>query len=393
MSFERRIPMPLRYGLNPNQAWSELRAPTPNPLHVINGNPSYINVLDALRGWQLAREMRKVLGAPAAASFKHVNPAGAAIGSEKISDDYRKAHFLPDWEWTPLAIAYVRARQGDRIASYGDFAALSDSVDLQTARILKSVASDGVIAAAYDPGTIEILKSKKSGGYIILRIDSEYVPAGQDWRDEFGFCLGQDRDLTPISASWKSTAPIPSSSSLPTTTLCLAQIVAKYTQSNAVVIAHRDQAIGVGSGQQSRIAATRIACEKAEQWMLYEHPRVLSLEFHHSLTRIEKMNLVDIYLRGQASTKYENELLRGAVSATPPPITQEERRPWFERYAPLCLASDGSIPFRDNVDRAHQCAVTHIVQPGGSRRDDQVSQAAKEHAIIMLHTGRRSFLH
>lgn len=385
----------LRYGLNLQQAFAELRSGKGSPLAVLSGTPSYINLLDALRGWRLVKELRRRFARPAAASFKHVNPAGAGLGGGSLGDAFRRAHFLPDWPLSPLAIAYIRARQADRIASYGDFIALSDRIDPATAQVIKRVASDGVIAPGCDREALSILQGKREGRFIVLTIDPDYEPDGLEVRDEFGLMLVQQRDT--------SDAPMLAPSQLVTATtrldegdaddLSLAMIVARHTQSNAVVLATRGQTIGIGAGQPSRILATRIACEKAETSLLYDHPRLLDLQFKPGLGRIEKMNAVELLLRFETLAAVEQAAVRDRLTSDFSPLTREERTSWIQGRRRICMASDAAIPFRDNIDRAAGSGVTHIVQSGGSKRDGEVIAAADQHGMVMLHTGVRHFLH
>jgi phosphoribosylaminoimidazolecarboxamide formyltransferase/IMP cyclohydrolase len=385
----------LRYGLNPQQAFAELRSEKSSPLAVLSGTPSYINLLDALRGWMLVRELRRRFSRPAAASFKHVNPAGAALGGDNLDENFRRAHFLPDWPLSPLAIAYIRARQADRIASYGDFIALSDRIDLATAQVIKSVASDGVVAPGCEPEALAILRTKRDGRFLVLTIDPDYEPESLEIRDEFGLTLVQQRDT--------SDAPVLSPSQVVTADarldesdaedLSLAMIVARHTQSNAVVLATHGRTIGIGAGQQSRILATRIACEKAEASLLYDHPRVLDLQFKAGLGRIERMNAVELLLRFETLAAIEQADVLERLTSNFSPLTGEERASWIQRRRRICMASDAAIPFRDNIDRAAAAGVTHVVQSGGSKRDGEVIAAADRHGMVMLHTGVRHFLH
>lgn len=385
----------LRYGLNPQQAFAELRSGTAAPIAVLSGAPSYINLLDALRGWRLVRELRRRFGRPAAASFKHVNPAGAGLGDDHLDETFRRAHFLADWTLSPLAIAYIRARQADRIASYGDFIALSDRIDVAAAQVIKSVASDGVIAPGCDPHALSILRAKRDGRFLVLTIDPDYEPEGPEIRDEFGLTLVQERDT--------SDAPTLSPSQVVTATarldagdgddLSLAMIVARHTQSNAVVLAAQGRTIGIGAGQQSRILATRIACEKAETSLLYDHPRILDLRFKPGLGRIERMNAVELLLRFETLTAVEQAAVRNRLASDFSPLTRDEKELWIRRQQRICMASDAAIPFRDNIDRAAAAGVTHVVQSGGSKRDGEVVTAADEYGMVMLHTGARHFLH
>jgi phosphoribosylaminoimidazolecarboxamide formyltransferase/IMP cyclohydrolase len=385
----------LRYGLNPHQAFAELRSPKPSPITVLSGAPGTINFLDALRGWKLVRELRRRFARPAAASFKHVNPAGVGVGGEYLGASFLRAHFLPDRELSPLAFAYLRARQADRIASYGDFIALSDTIDFPTAQIIKSVASDGVIAPGCDADALALLRGKREGRFIVLAIDPAYEPEALEVRDEFGLTLVQDRDV--------SDAPVLSVSQIVTARkdlsvaaaddLSLAMIVARHTQSNAVVLAANGQTIGIGAGQQSRILATRIACEKAEASLLYDHPKILDLQFRPELGRIEKMNAVELLLRFETLAPVEQSTVRDQLTADLVALTREERAAWIAAKRGVRMASDAAIPFRDNIDRAAAAGVTHVVQCGGSKRDADIIAAADQHGMVMLHTGVRHFLH
>jgi phosphoribosylaminoimidazolecarboxamide formyltransferase / IMP cyclohydrolase len=385
----------LRYGLNPQHAFAELRSGKTSPLAVLSGAPSYINLLDALRGWKLVKELRRRFAHPAAASFKHVNPAGAALGGGNVDEVFRRAHFLTDGTFSSLAIACIRARQADRIASYGDFIALSDSIDFATAQLIKRVASDGVIAPACNPEALQVLRGKRDGRFLVLTIDPDYEPEGIEIRDEFGLALVQERDT--------SEAPVLSPAQVVTANsrldesdaddLSLAMIVARHTQSNAVVLAAGGRTIGIGAGQQSRILATRIACEKAEASLLYDHPKILDLQFKPGLGRIEKMNVVELLLRFETLTAVERAGVLDRLASDFSPLTAEEKARWIRRQRAICLASDAAIPFRDNIDRAAAAGVTHVVQSGGSKRDSDVTAAADEHGMVMLHTGVRHFLH
>jgi phosphoribosylaminoimidazolecarboxamide formyltransferase/IMP cyclohydrolase/phosphoribosylaminoimidazolecarboxamide formyltransferase len=324
-----------------------------------------------------------------------VNPAGVGLGTGFLDDNYKRAHFLPNWALSPLAIAYIRARQADRISSYGDFIALSDPVDAATALVIKGVASDGVIAPGYDLEALSILREKRAGRFLVLSIDSGYEPKGVEARDEFGLTLVQDRDFSDVPDV--SVAQIvTSNSSLHNDAaegLLLAMIVAKHTQSNAVAVVADGHTIGIGAGQQSRIAATRIACDKAEAYLLYDHPKILDLKFQPSLSRVEKMNTVELLLRFDTLGAEERMAITARLRTTFEPLSREEKASWLKGKGLRCLASDAAIPFRDNIDRAASAGVTHIVQTGGSKRDSEVTSAANQHGIVMLHTGARHFLH
>lgn len=384
----------LRYGLNPQQTFAQLWSEGASPVTVLSGAPGYINLLDALRGWRLVRELKQHFRRPAAASFKHVNPAGAGLGGA-LDDDYKRAHFLPDWSLSPQAAAYIRARQADRIASYGDFIALSDQVDVETALVIKAVASDGVIAPGFEAEALSILRRKREGRFIVMTIDADYEPEGLECRDEFGLTLAQDRDTTPtpvLETSQVVTARA-DVGAVDLASLSLAMIVARHTQSNAVVLAAGDQSIGIGAGQQSRILATRIACEKAEASLLYDHPRILGLEFKPGLGRIDKMNAVELLLRFDTLSPVEQAAACERLVSRFMPLTRQERVSWLQRKRGLYLASDAAIPFRDNIDRAAAAGVTHVVQTGGSRRDHEVTAAADAYGMVMMHSGARHFLH
>lgn len=386
----------LRYGLNPHQSGAHVISPNePSPLDVLSGNPGYINILDALRGWKLVRELSQRFNRPAAASFKHVNPAGVGLGGGDLPDDFMATHFLGNLTLSPLATAYLRARHGDRISSYGDFVALSEEVDIETAEVLKGVASDGVIAPGYTPEALAILRRKREGRYLVLAIDPSFEPGKVESRTEFGLTMTQDADIGDVPDPYA--AKVVSQNRVLTDgnrdDLLLAMIVAKHTQSNAVVIAKDGQTIGIGAGQQSRISATRLACEKADTYRLLTHPKVSSLSFAPEVGRIEKMNLMDMLLRFEELSAVERQMLIDRLPSGFHPLTAVERETWLRRGQSLCLASDAFIPFRDNIDRATRSNVTHIMQTGGSLRDADVTAAADEHAIVLLHSGMRHFLH
>jgi phosphoribosylaminoimidazolecarboxamide formyltransferase/IMP cyclohydrolase len=395
MDNDSQTSLRLRYGLNPQQPFAELTGGGKLPISVKSGQPGYINLLDGLRGWRLVRELRKRFAQPAAASLKHVNPAGAGLGDAFLDEAYRRAHFLPEWSLWPLAIAYIRARQADRIASYGDFIALSDPIDLETALVIKNVASDGVIAPGCEAQALSVLRSKRNGRFIVLTIDPDYEPKGIEVRDEFGLRLVQDRDTADaprLSSSLAVTADA-GLSAIDADQLSLAMIVARHTQSNAVVLAAHGQTVGIGAGQQSRILSTRIACEKAETCLLYDHPRMLDLQFREGLGRIEKMNVVEMLLRFDTLGVVEQDAANRCLKRAFTPLSSDEKTAWIRRKRGLCLASDAAIPFRDNIDRAASAGVTHVVQSGGSRRDADVTAAADQYGMVMLHTGVRHFLH
>jgi phosphoribosylaminoimidazolecarboxamide formyltransferase/IMP cyclohydrolase len=373
----------LRYGLNPQQRPARaFVAAGELPLQVRGGQPGYINLLDALQSWQLVRELRQTFGLPAAASFKHVTPAGAALGLP-LSEDLAAACRVPAEGLSALACAYARARGADRMASFGDFAALSDPVDEPTAELLAREVSDGVVAPAYTPRALERLRAKKGGGYLVLEVDPAYAPPATERREVFGITLEQPRNETAVALG----EVVTQQRELPEAArrdLLVAAITLKYTPSNSVCVAWEGQAIGVGAGQQSRIHCTRLACAKAETWWLRRHPRALGLRFPAGTPRPARDNAVDAWLQGETP-----EVLVGR----PAPLSEQERRQWLQRLDGLALASDGFIPFRDNVDRAARSGVRYIWQPGGSERDAEVVAAADEHRMVMCLSGQRLFVH
>jgi phosphoribosylaminoimidazolecarboxamide formyltransferase/IMP cyclohydrolase len=384
----------LRYGTNPHQKPSRAYVPSaPLPFDVLNGEPGYVNLLDALNGWQLVRELRGVLGLPAAASFKHVSPAGAAVGVP-LSDALRAAYLVEDLELSPLAAAYARARGADRVSSFGDWAALSDPVDLSTARLLAREVSDGVIAPGYELEALSVLARKRGGKYVVLRVDPEYEPPEMEMREVFGVALEQRRNDVPIGPHLLEDVRT-RNRRLPETArrdLLLALITLKYTQSNSVCLALGGQTIGVGAGQQSRIDCTRLAASKADAWWLRQHPTVLGLRFRHGLSRTERDNARVNYLRDDLSPA-EERAWRAAFEEAPERLSAEEQHDWLDRLDRVSLGSDAYIPFRDNVDRARRSGVGYIVQPGGSLRDEDVISACDEYGIAMAFSGVRLFHH
>lgn len=370
--------MMLRYGLNPHQ--SPARAYVGEgalPLRVLNGSPGYINLLDALNAWQLVRELRTTLGLPAAASFKHTAPAGAALGLP-LSPELAAACRVEAAGLSPLACAYARARGADRLASFGDFAALSDEVDESTAEVLAREVSDGVIAPGYAPAALERLRRKKGGGYLVLEVDAAWQPPSVERREVFGVVLEQPRNAAPVTLG----QPVTHRTAIPADgvrDMLVAAITLKYTPSNSVALALGGQAIGVGAGQQSRILCTRLACGKAETWWLRQHPRAPALRFAAGAARPQRDNAVDAWLEGAGDLGE--------------PLSVDERAEWLQGLRGVALASDGFIPFRDNIDRAARTGVEYVWQPGGSTRDDQVIMAADEHAMVMCVSGVRLFHH
>ncbi len=384
----------LKYGCNPHQKPARLRFDGKKPpFEILNGTPGYINLLDAIGCWQLAHELRVATGLPGAASFKHVSPAGAAI-ARPLSDALRESQFLGDTEFSPVATAYIRARAGDRMCSFGDVAAVSDPVDLSLAKVLASEVSDLIVAPDFEPEALEILKKKKGGEYLIIKADPNYVPPEMESRQLFGLVLEQRRNDAAITKAMFARsldgAAIPEDIQ---ETLVVATIALKYTQSNSVCLAYDGQVIGVGAGQQSRVHCTRLACAKAEKWLLQQHPKVLSLQFKEGLGKPEKTNVVDQYLLWDELSEPEMQQMLSGLTKKPEPITREERLEWIRKFDGICLSSDAFIPFRDNIDRASRTNVQYVAQPGGSARDASVTEAAAEYGMKMIHTGLRCFLH
>jgi phosphoribosylaminoimidazolecarboxamide formyltransferase/IMP cyclohydrolase len=384
----------LRYGCNPHQAPARIfTRDRALPVRVRSGAPGYINLLDALNAWQLVRELRAALKLPAAASFKHVSPAGAAV-AVPMSPAVRRASFVDDLELSPLATAYARARGADRLCSFGDFAAMSDVVDVATASVLKREVSDGVIAPGYEPAALEILKSKRNGTYCVLEIDPAWEAPEIEIREVFGIVFEQRRNQVVPGPEHLSNI-VTKNAELPEAArrdLILALITLKYTQSNSVCYTYDGQAIGIGAGQQSRIHCTRLAGGKADRWFLRQHPATLALPFRPGLGRPEQNNAVDLFLEDALSPAEEAEWL-GTFSSPPKRLTGEEKRAWLSRQQGVSLASDAFFPFRDNIDRASQSGVKYISQPGGSVRDDVVVQAANEYDMVMAMSKLRLFHH
>jgi phosphoribosylaminoimidazolecarboxamide formyltransferase/IMP cyclohydrolase len=387
---------PLRYGANPQQAPARVFMPsdTELPITVLNGSPGYINLLDALNSWQLVRELKSALNVPSAASFKHVSPAGVAVANP-LSDALKKAYFVDDLELSPLATAYARARGADRLCSFGDFIALSDTVDVSTAKLIAREVSDGVIAPAYEPAALEILKAKKQGKYAVVQIDPSYEPtSAQEVREVFGIRFEQrrhDRLVTPSDFTNIVTAKKDLHTSA-IRDLTLAWITLKYTQSNSVCFVADGQAIGIGAGQQSRIHCVRLAGQKADLWFLRQHPSVLDLPFKPGIKRPDRDNAIDQFLRDDVT---QNEKVDWAnVFAQPPrQLTLSEKQEWLSRLDSVTLGSDAFFPFRDSIDRSAASGVKYVLEPGGSTRDDIVIQAANEYDMTMIFSGVRLFHH
>ncbi len=385
----------LKYGCNPHQKQARLLIESePVPFRVLNGIPSYINILDALGAWQLVRELRLATGIPSAASFKHVSPAGAAVASP-LTETFRNSQMTPDIDLSPVATAYARARGGDRMSSYGDVVAVSDKVDVSLAKLLKREVSDLIIAPEYEPEALEILRTKREGSYRIFQIEPEYEPPEIESRDLFGFTLQQERNTANIDGSIFQNI-VTSKKRVPKEvieTLIVATIALKYTQSNSVCVAYDGQVIGMGAGQQSRVHCTRLACDKSDKWFLQQHPRVLELKFKKGLSKPEKANIVDQYLLWEQLSESEVSAMLSGLKQIPEPIPKEERLEWISRFNEICLSSDAYIPFRDNIDRAGRTNVQYVAQPGGAIRDSEVTEAAEQYGMVMIYTGLRCFLH
>lgn len=389
-----RNELPLRYGCNPHQGDARIYSVSGQlPLMVLNGSPGYINLLDAINSWQLVNELRNALGLPAAASFKHVSPAGAAV-AVPMTKEIKKTCFVDDIELSPLAIAYARARGADRVSSFGDWAACSDIVDCATARLIKREVSDGIIAPGYEPDALEILKAKKNGNYVVLQMDSSFNPPQTEKREIFGICFEQARNDVEITEETLKNR-VTSGKNIPDEAvrdLILAQITLKYTQSNSVCFAAGGQVVGVGAGQQSRVHCTRLAASKADRWFLRQHPAAHNLDFKDGIKRAERDNAIDQFLE-ESLTPAEQYVWQNNFKKEPQRLSSEEKREWLNLIDGVSMASDAFFPFRDNIDRAHQSGVKYIVQPGGSVRDDLVIEACNEYGIVMAFSGLRLFHH
>jgi AICAR transformylase/IMP cyclohydrolase PurH len=365
-----------------------------SPLRVLNGSPSYINLLDAFGAWQLVRELRRATGLPSAASFKHVSPAGAAV-ARTLSESFRRSQMLPDQDLSPVAMAYARARGGDRMSSFGDAVAVSEVVDVSLAQLLRREVSDLIIAPGYEPEALQLLLSKRSGGYRIFEIDPGYEPPEMDSRQVFGFTLEQKRNVAPIDADlFQDVVSARTEMSKDVVeTLVVGTIALKYAQSNSVCVAYQGQVIGMGAGQQSRVHCTRLACDKADKWFLQQHPRVLELDYRPGVSRTAKTNAVDQYLLWDQLAGAERAALGEALVRLPEPLTRQVRAEWIAGFDGVCLSSDAYFPFRDSIDRASRSHVEYVAHPGGSLRDDEVIAAADQYGMVLVHTGLRCFLH
>ena len=388
----------LKYGCNPNQKPSRIYMADGSelPIKVLNGRPGYINFLDAFNGWQLVKELKKATGLPAATSFKHVSPAGAAVGLP-LSDVEKKIYWVDDldMEFSPLANAYARARGADRMSSFGDFISLSDVCDVATAKIIKREVSDGVIAPGYEPEALEILKAKKKGGYNVIEIDENYVPAPVEVKQVYGISFEQGRNELKIDDAFfdhivTECKDMPEQAKID---LAIAMITLKYTQSNSVCYVKGGQAIGIGAGQQSRIHCTRLAGSKADNWFLRQSPKVLGLQFVDGIGRADRDNSIDLYI----GEDYMDVLAEGAwqkiFKVKPEIFTAQEKRDWLDRMKGVSLGSDAFFPFGDNIERAHRSGVQYVAQPGGSVRDDNVIETCNKYGMTMCFTGIRLFHH
>lgn len=387
----------LKYGCNPNQKPSRIYMEDGSelPVTVLNGKPGYINFLDAFNGWQLVKELKEATGLPAATSFKHVSPAGAAVGLP-LDDTLAKIYWVDDLgELSPLACAYARARGADRMSSFGDFIALSDICDADTARLIKREVSDGVIAPGYTEEALELLKAKKKGGYNVIRMDADYVPKELERKQVYGITFEQGRNELNIDGALLSNI-VTKNKEIPESALIdikIALITLKYTQSNSVCYVKGGQAIGIGAGQQSRIHCTRLAGQKADNWYLRQSPKVLGLQFVDGLGRADRDNAIDVYI----GDEYEDVLREGEwqkrFKVKPDVFTREEKRAWLDGNTDVTLGSDAFFPFSDNIERAHKSGVKYIAQPGGSVRDDLVIECCDQYNMVMAFTGIRLFHH
>ena len=385
----------LKYGCNPNQKPSRIFMKAGElPLTVLNGKPGYINFLDALNGWQLVRELKRATGLPAAASFKHVSPAGAAVGLP-LSDTLRKIYFVGDKPLSPLACAYARARGADRMSSFGDWIALSDVCDLETAMLIKPEVSDGIIAPGYAPEALEVLKAKRKGGYNVVQIDPDYRPAPVEQKDVFGVTFEQGRNEFVIDEALLEDIVTANKALTPEAKrdLMISLITLKYTQSNSVCYVKDGQAIGVGAGQQSRIHCTRLAGQKADNWWLRQHEKVLNLPFVDKIGRPDRDNTIDVYISDEADKVLAEGRWQQFFKTRPEPLTREEKRAWLDQLTGVSLGSDAFFPFGDNIERAHRSGVQYVAEPGGSIRDDNVIAVCDSYDMVMCFTHMRLFHH
>ena len=385
----------LKYGCNPNQKPARIFIANGElPIKVLSGKPGYINFLDAFNAWQLVSELKKATGLPAATSFKHVSPAGAAVGLP-LSDTLKKIYFVDDLPLSPLACAYARARGADRMSSYGDFIALSDTCDVETANLIKREVSDGVIAPGYTAEALEILKSKRKGSYNVIEIDPSYRPAPVEHKDCFGITFEQGRNELKIDNDMLENV-VTEAKEIPDEAkrdLVISLITLKYTQSNSVCYVKDGQAIGIGAGQQSRIHCTRLAGNKADIWFLRQHPKVMGLPFKTGIRRADRDNTIDVYISDDYMDVLADGIWETFFTEKPEPLSREEKRAWLDTMTGVALGSDAFFPFGDNIERAHRSGVNYIAQPGGSIRDDNVIDTCNKYGIAMAFTGIRLFHH
>ena len=387
----------LKYGCNPNQKPSRIfmRGGMELPITVLCGRPGYINFMDALNGWQLVKELKEATGLPAATSFKHVSPAGAAVGLP-LSHTLKKIYWVEDMgELSPLACAYARARGADRMSSFGDFISLSDVCDVDTAKLIKREVSDGVIAPGYEPEALELLKSKKNGNYNVIQIDPDYVPEEIERKQVFGVVFEQGRNNLKIDRELLSNVvtenrELPDSAKID---LMISLITLKYTQSNSVCYVKDGQAIGIGAGQQSRVHCTRLAGSKADNWFLRQAPQVLNLPFVDTIKRADRDNAIDVYIGDDCMDVLADGRWERIFKEKPPVFTREEKRAWLDQMTDVALGSEAFFPFGDNIDRAYKSGVKYVAQPGGSVRDDQVIETCNQYGMVMAFTGIRLFHH
>ena len=387
----------LKYGCNPNQAKARIYMKNGKelPIEVLNGRPGYINFLDAFNSWQLVKELKEATGLPAATSFKHVSPAGAAVGLP-LSDTLAKIYWVDDLgELSPLASAYARARGADRMSSFGDFISLSDVCDVDTAKLIKREVSDGVIAPGYEPEALEILKAKKKGNYNVIQIDPDYVPAPIEHKQVFGVTFEQGRNELKIDNDFFSNIVTENKelTDQAKIDLAISMITLKYTQSNSVCFVKDGQAIGIGAGQQSRIHCTRLAGQKADNWWLRQSPQVMNLPFVDHIRRADRDNAIDLYIGEDYMDVLSDDAWPNIFKEKPEVFTREAKREWLDKLTGVALGSDAFFPFGDNIERAHKSGVTYIAQPGGSVRDDHVIDTCNKYNMVMSFTGIRLFHH
>ena len=387
----------LKYGCNPNQKPSRIYMEEGElPIEVLSGKPGYINFLDAFNGWQLVSELKKATGLAAATSFKHVSPAGAAVGLP-LSEIERKIYWCDDldMEFTPLANAYARARGADRMSSFGDFISLSDVCDVATAKLIKREVSDGVIAPGYEPEALEILKAKKNGNYAVIKIDPNYVPKQTERKEVFGITFEQGRNELVIDDDFFANIVTENKelTEQAKIDLAIAMITLKYTQSNSVCYVKDGQAIGIGAGQQSRIHCTRLAGQKADNWWLRQSPKVLGLDFVDGIKRADRDNAIDLYIGEEFEDVIGDDVWQKTFKTRPSEFTKAEKRAWLNRMTDVSLGSDAFFPFGDNIERAHKSGVKYVAQPGGSVRDDNVIETCNKYGMVMAFTGLRLFHH